>query len=80
MKKAKRILALCGVIFLLALYLSTLFLALFDSSYSMGFFKASIYCTIVVPVILYSGILIIRNAENRHDSTLDQKEDSEKED
>ena len=50
MSKTKRILALLGVILLAALYLSTLFFAIFDSPNTMWLFKASIAATILLPV------------------------------
>ena len=52
MSKTKRILALLGVILLAALYLSTLFFAIFDSPNTMWLFKASIAATILLPVLL----------------------------
>lgn len=60
MKKTKRLLALIGVFLLAALYLSTLIFALFDSSKTMGFFKASIAATILLPVLLYAYTLFYR--------------------
>lgn len=60
MDKIKRILALIGVVLLAALYLSTLFFALFDSPNTMGMFKASIAATILVPVLLYAYTLFYR--------------------
>ena len=65
MKKAKRILALSGVILLVAMYVATLVFALLDSPNSFVLFKASIYCTIVIPVIVYSGTLIFNNAARK---------------
>lgn len=60
MKKSKRILALAGVILLVAMYVSTLVFALIDSELAIGLFKASIACTIFIPVFLYAVILIQR--------------------
>lgn len=60
MNKLKRILALLGVVLLTALYLSTLFFALFDSPKTMGMFKASIAATILLPVLLYAYTLFYR--------------------
>ena len=59
MKKIQRILALAGVVLLLALYGATMVFALSDSPASEGWFKASIFCTIAVPVVLYAYILIL---------------------
>lgn len=60
MKKGKRILALTGVLLLLGLYASTLVTALMDSPQAGNWFKASVACTIGVPVILYACILVHR--------------------
>lgn len=67
MKKTKRILAVCGVILLVALYLSTLIFALFDSSKSMGLFKTSIAFTILVPVLLYAYTLFYKLSKRDDD-------------
>ena len=60
MKKTKRILALMGAALLIVLYGSTLFFALTDHSETMGLFKASIVCTIVLPVLIYAYTLVYR--------------------
>ncbi|RHV37579.1 hypothetical protein DXB59_05310 [Ruminococcus sp. OM05-10BH] len=60
MKKTKRILAVLGIIFLITMYASTLIFALIDHSASLGLLKASIACTIFVPVLLYAYTLFYR--------------------
>lgn len=60
MKKIKRILALAGVLLLAGLYASTLVTALMDSPQAGDWFKASVACTIGVPVVLYACILVHR--------------------
>lgn len=60
MKKMKRIGAILLIIFLVALYLSTLIFAIIDSPKTMGFFKASVAMTILVPVLLYAYSLFYR--------------------
>lgn len=86
MKKAKRILALSGVILLVAMYVATLVFALLDSPNSFVLFKASIYCTIVIPVIVYSGTLIFNNAARKKewnietDDAKDAQDDNSKND
>lgn len=60
MKNIKRTLALVGVILLVLMYASTLIFAFIDSSTSQGLLKASIACTILVPVLLYAYILFYR--------------------
>lgn len=65
MKKFQRILALLGVILLLAMYGSTLVFALSGSPDTRGWLMASLYCTIVVPVFLYGYQLIYRHLKDR---------------
>ena len=69
MKKTKRILAITGVALLVALYGSTLVFAIFDHTKSLGFLKASIACTILLPVLLYAYTLIHKliNKNDRKD-------------
>lgn len=54
MKKTKRILAITGVVLLILMYISTLVFAFIDHTKSQGLLKASIACTILVPVLLYA--------------------------
>ncbi|MDO4616501.1 MAG: hypothetical protein Q4B03_03460 [Lachnospiraceae bacterium] len=65
MQKLKRILALLGVILLLAMYGSTLVFALLDHPNAHGMLMGSIYCTIVVPVFLYAVMLAGRVLSKR---------------
>lgn len=65
MKKIQRILALLGVVLLLAMYGSTMFFAISGSPNSEGWFKASIACTIIVPVFLYANVLVYRYLKDR---------------
>jgi len=60
MKKVKRILALVGAILLLSLYLITFISALTASKHSQAFFQASLFCTIIIPILIYAYMLIYR--------------------
>lgn len=60
MKKTKRILALCGVIFLAGLYLLTLIFALIDSELTQALFGASFACTFIFPVLFYAYLLFYK--------------------
>lgn len=60
MKKFKRISALIGALLLLALYASTLVTALMDSPQAGNWFKASLACTIGIPVLLYAFMLVYK--------------------
>lgn len=60
LKKAKKILAVIGIIILAGLYISTLVFALIDNEHSIKLLQASIYLTITFPVILYGITLIYK--------------------
>lgn len=66
MKKMQRILALAGVVLLVGLYGSTLFFALSGGENATGWFKASIACTIIVPVFLYANMLVYKHLKNKN--------------
>lgn len=70
MKKVKRILAIIGVIVLAGLYFSTLFCALFAKDNVMNVLMASIYATVVIPVLIWAYSFIYK---------LVKKDDSEDE-
>ena len=59
--KIKRVVALLGVVILVGLYLSTLILAFVDPTASKDWLKASIICTIIIPVFFYAYLLVYRN-------------------
>lgn len=69
MKKFKRTLALIGAVLLIVLYVSTLIFALFDYSASMGLLKASIACTILLPVLLYAYTLVYKISKKEDDDS-----------
>ncbi len=58
--KLKRILALAGALLLFAMYVCTLIFAFMDSPKAPGLFKASIVCTVIVPILLYGYALVYR--------------------
>lgn len=60
MKKTKRILALAGAPLLFAMYAATLVLALIGSDITLKLLRASIACTVIVPVFLYAYMLVYR--------------------
>lgn len=72
MKKAKRILALAGVILLLAMYGSTMVFAFMNDPRAGDFLMASIYCTIAVPVLLYAMTLVTRRLKDKNRELQDE--------
>lgn len=73
MKKAKQILALIGVVILIGLYVSTLICALSSSENFMNMLMASIYATVIIPVLIWAYTFIYRLVRKDSD---DEKEDS----
>lgn len=65
MKKGKRIVALICVVILVGIYLVTLLSAIFTSPATASLFKASLFCTVAVPVLLY-GYMLIYKVLKRH--------------
>lgn len=60
MKNLKRILAVIGIIFLAGMYVITLALALTDNSIAGNMLMASLFATVVIPVLLYAFLLVYR--------------------
>ncbi|WP_124066079.1 hypothetical protein [Clostridium sp. E02] len=56
----KRILAYVGVLILLGMYLIALISAFMKSPESNNWLMAAIFCTVIIPVILYASQLVIR--------------------
>lgn len=72
MKQVKRVLALIGVVLLAIMYLATLVCALFDTSSSMVMFKASVICTILVPILIWGYTVIYRIAKGKNEQELEE--------
>lgn len=60
MKKIKQILAVLGVIFLVGLYVMTLIAAITDQSQTMSLFKASVFATVIIPVLIWAYSFIYK--------------------
>lgn len=60
MKKIKQILAISGVILLAGLYVVTLICAITDKSQTMSLFKASVFATVIIPVLIWAYSFIYR--------------------
>ena len=58
--KCKRILALIGVVLLVGMYLLTLVFAFIDPTEGKNWLKASIVCTIFIPVFIYACMMLAR--------------------
>ena len=74
MKNVKRILALVGVVLILALYGSTMFFAITDNSDTMSMFKASVTATIIIPVLLWAYSFIFKMIKKSNEPQEDEIE------
>lgn len=68
-EKLKRIVALAGVVILVSLYVLTLVAALLAKPYAHGMFLASIYSSLVIPVLIY-GFILVTKAFGRKDGEM----------
>ncbi len=66
MKKVKRILAIIGIVLLFSLYVITIVLALTDDPNTMNAFRASVYCTFLVPVLIWAYTFIYKLLKNNY--------------
>jgi amino acid transporter len=68
MKKVKQIFAIAGSVLLIGLYLTTLILAITDSSETMNVFFASVVASVIIPVLIWAYTFIYRLVKgDRHD-------------
>ena len=78
MRRLKQILAIIAVVLLAALYIITLVLAIMGNENTFGWFLACIFCTVVIPVLMWviSWLYnMIKN--NRSKDTPEEKDDSQ---
>ena len=77
-KKTKRVLALCGAILLLGMYVVTFILALTTNEATKGFFMASVACTFLVPIFIYAMQLVANflRGKGSDENTPGEKPDS----
>ena len=60
MKKGKRILAIIGIVILVGMYVTTLIASIIQTEFAQSLFFASLYCTFIVPVVIYGYELIYK--------------------
>lgn len=74
MKNVKRIVALCGVIILVGLYITTFIAALFQTEFSSQLFLASLYSTFIIPIMIYAYMLVYKVVKGDKKNDSDEKE------
>lgn len=68
MKKTKQILAIAMIVFLVGLYIITLIAAITSTPATSGLFKASLFCTMVLPIMFYIYQMVYKNYKRDDDS------------
>lgn len=66
--KLKRFFAIAGIVLLAGMYVATLIFSIIQGEMAAGLFRASLICTIVVPVFIYIYTMLFKNMKNRRDS------------
>jgi len=56
----KRIGAIAALVIIAGLYLAALVLAFIDSPFARSCLMAALFCTIVVPAVLYAYLMVLR--------------------
>ena len=59
-KKVKQILAIIGIVVLVGLYVSTIVCALSSSNNFMNLLLASVYATVIIPVLIWAYSFIYK--------------------
>lgn len=67
MKNLKRFVALFGVVLLVSLYIVSLISAIFAKPYANGLFMASLFCTIVIPILIYGFLIVYKQVHKEED-------------
>lgn len=65
MKKVRQILAIIGIILLIALYVSAMVLAFMEGERAQAMMRVAIFCTFVVPIMLWVYTFIFKLVKDR---------------
>ncbi len=77
----RRILAIIALVLIACLYAATIVFALIDSPFARSCLMAALFCTIVVPAVIYGFLVITRQISGDGREPKDaQKETQNKED
>lgn len=79
MNKFKRVAAIIGIILILSLYVLSFVSAFFAKKYSGGLFAASVFSTIVIPIMIWWFVAVykwVHRNDNSADFTADEPDHS----
>ena len=81
MKKGKQILAILGILVLVGMYLATLLFAILGKENTMNLLMASVYATIVIPVLIWVyerlTLHMMKSREDNLEATLAEDAETE---
>lgn len=63
--KLRRILALAGAVLLLLLYAASIIFAMIRSPLAQSLLMTSMFCTVIIPAVLYGYTVYLRHVRNR---------------
>ncbi|MGN0290624.1 MAG: hypothetical protein ACI4C5_01725 [Lachnospiraceae bacterium] len=75
MKKVKQVFAILLILILIGLYVSTLVFAIIGSDKTLVWLQASIYATIVLPVLLWTYSFLYKKVKDAKEISEDNEED-----
>lgn len=78
MKRTKQVLAILGIIVLVSLYVITLICAITDNTGTMRMFMASVFATVVIPVLIWIYTFIYRLFTRKNNEQTGQNKAEEK--
>ncbi len=67
MKRVRQIIAIIGIILLIALYVAALVLAFMDGERAQTMMRIAIFCTFVVPIMLWVYTFIFKLVKDKKD-------------
>ena len=71
----KRVAAIAGLCLIGIMYIATIIFALMDSPFARSCLMASLFCTIVIPVIIYAYLMLLNIWNRREENTEKDSED-----
>ena len=71
----KRVAAIASLCLIGIMYIATIIFALMDSPFARSCLMASLFCTIVIPVIIYAYLMLLNIWNRREENTEKDSED-----
>jgi Na+/melibiose symporter-like transporter len=68
MSKVKRVAAIIAIILIASLYLISFISAIFAKENAYGLFMASIFCTVVIPIMMYLFIWVYKMVHKKDET------------